>query len=1337
MAENEIPFEATLQDQSLTVGIDSIAEALSSLDEITVGVGNAMSEAFDRAEAAFSNAAETISGLSARLDETFRAAGLAAQALAQGTDEAAGAVGPLGVALDEAAGAAEASVAGLDGLEGAMRGVGDAAGLLNADVVDAVGGLADLGDAAATTGEEMNTLVDESDRVGSAFAMIAGAAGRGMAGLNALGSSMMTTDEETGRLAGGIGDFFITMAGFTVINDAVRGLEAFGDSAIYGNMRIERLQATLAALTGSKGAAQAIVDWSYAFGRSIPDTTEHLQQAIVTIASLGINVQQFMPYLATMAGVMGQDLPTAATAFLDAFETDRFFMLQRRLRVTKEELEAFGLAVDKHGKIIKDTLVPAFEALVKAKFPQGLSDIMGTLSGELSNMTDQMQQLGMAFGKPVFDAFEQILFGIIAYINANHDAIWSFATAVGDVLGGALQMVIPYLGQLVQFLQNNHEALAAVGAVIMGLLIGAVVVLGSALAGLVGVFTGTFAIATVIGSILSGLAMVFIHLYQTSEPLRQTVQQLWQALEQLGRAVGGVLLDAFHSLLGPLQGITGHLGDLFGHFDHAEGPINMFGRASRTAAGAAKDLGDRLEYVRGPLSGVIDFAQRVADHISHLANAISKGDYSGFTGAIDHIRSILQTLLPFAAAIGPAFLAGAGALQVFGFHAGSLRQFLTALHNVFQIITTVAGDLLTRFSMMGPLFQMIADALVPVIQFFIDLWTVLSGGGALTALMSAASAAANALWLLVAPMLPIIAAVVAVAAAVASVVIAFIYWWQTSEGFRNMLAGMLGLILSLGGVLMSSLKPAWEQIQSSLAQLRPVWDQLVAAFQQMQPLLIFIGTIIIGVLVVAFGLLFGVIKGVLSAIGPVIAGLIQMFTGVVQIVAGVITFIVTLVSGIFNIIKDIFTGDGASLAKDWDNLWHGLLNSLGTILTGIWNLISGFFGGLWGGISGLIGGFVSGVIDWFKNLADTLVGHSIIPDMILAIIKWIASLPGAVIGFITGMIATVITAILGWRDQAIHFVMDMVTGILQAAISLELEIIVTINRMVNMAIAAILHWRDEGIALVRILVSGFISLVLSLYSQATGLISSMVNAVVSFISGMVSRVVSFVVNMVNSFAGVFRGLIGTASGIASNIVSAIGGVIGGLAGSMARWASDAVAGFIGIFSGLVDKARQIASDAAAAIAGFLHHSKPDEGPMADDDKWMPDFVDMMAQGISGNKDKLTKAATDAASSMKQQLAASLNDTTLSAQVTNRIAGSAGSAGGSLAVVKDNGKGSGDTSVVVNMHLPDSFAAGFALLDGESRRNLAKQLSDSLSEEMARQTDRQMLVSNGYAGNSRS
>jgi hypothetical protein len=98
-------------------------------------------------------------------------------------------------------------------------------------------------------------------------------------------------------------------------------------------------------------------------------------------------------------------------------------------------------------------------------------------------------------------------------------------------------------------------------------------------------------------------------------------------------------------------------------------------------------------------------------------------------------------------------------------------------------------------------------------------------------------------------------------------------------------------------------------------------------------------------------------------------------TGVVQLVVGLIeTLIKTVIA--------IFTGN-----------WEAVLEPLNKIWTGIKNI----FGGLYNIVIGPIVEFVDGVIKWFTKLWDELVGHSIVPDMVNAIIDWFLSLPSKVL----------------------------------------------------------------------------------------------------------------------------------------------------------------------------------------------------------------------------------------------------------------------------------------------------------------------------------------------------
>lgn len=78
------------------------------------------------------------------------------------------------------------------------------------------------------------------------------------------------------------------------------------------------------------------------------------------------------------------------------------------------------------------------------------------------------------------------------------------------------------------------------------------------------------------------------------------------------------------------------------------------------------------------------------------------------------------------------------------------------------------------------------------------------------------------------------------------------------------------------------------------------------------------------------------------------------------------------------------------------------------------------------------------------------------------------------------------------------------------------------------------------------------------------------------------------------------------------------------------WGHDIIANFV---QGIKDKIAAVGSaakEAAGAVAKFLHHTTPDEGPLAGDDKWMPEmmqqFVDGITQGVPALRDAAQAAA---------------------------------------------------------------------------------------------------------------
>jgi hypothetical protein len=65
----------------------------------------------------------------------------------------------------------------------------------------------------------------------------------------------------------------------------------------------------------------------------------------------------------------------------------------------------------------------------------------------------------------------------------------------------------------------------------------------------------------------------------------------------------------------------------------------------------------------------------------------------------------------------------------------------------------------------------------------------------------------------------------------------------------------------------------------------------------------------------------------------------------------------------------------------------------------------------------IISNFIGGLIGWFQHLFDVLVGHSIIPDLINAVIKWFSSLPGTVGSQVHNMVTNVLNLVGGLKDS--------------------------------------------------------------------------------------------------------------------------------------------------------------------------------------------------------------------------------------------------------------------------------------------------------------------------------
>ena len=249
---------------------------------------------------------------------------------------------------------------------------------------------------------------------------------------------------------------------------------------------------------------------------------------------------------------------------------------------------------------------------------------------------------------------------------------------------------------------------------------------------------------------------------------------------------------------------------------------------------------------------------------------------------------------------------------------------------------------------------------------FPKLSTAISGIG--TALSGAATSIGGFVAGLTAPAwAAIAAAVVAVGSAIYFVVK---NWDELKQAAKDWFAENIGPKFEEIGKHFDKVKEAFEPLAIAIKNFfnSETWEAIKKVFET------------IGALVVALNT--GPLMGAIKAVAGAVENIIQIISGGLQMLAGGI-----------DILVGIFTLDGEKIVSGVKKIVDGTVEQ-------------------WKGLLGLpidiVKDFFTGIVDWFTELWDVLVGHSIVPDTINAIVKWFTSLPSKIFSsiekFATGIV---------------------------------------------------------------------------------------------------------------------------------------------------------------------------------------------------------------------------------------------------------------------------------------------------------------------------------------------
>lgn len=913
--------------------------------------------------------------------------------------------------LGAALGALKAGTAGLSGLDSVTRameslsGVQKLSGLSSAintlkklpDVVSSLdtAALDAFGVAMEKLGSKLGPLAADIDKVSRAFSSLPANVGKTVTAVNRMGQASRSAATAQKDMGDAVDSTSLNIA------TAVQNIQS-----MYGS-----IQWLVQAISGFVASA---VEWDgiqFRFGRAFGEDAEEVYQHVQKVSDvLMINQQEFMQYSGMLGSLlsgfgMTQEKVSTIAVGLTELSYDIWAAYNDRYKTLEEAFEAVRSAITGEIEPIRNAGIALTEASM-----QEYVDSLGMAHIRVQNLTEAQKSevryatmVNAAMNQGIVGTYAREMYTAEGAIRTLSQQLKGLAQGLGSLFIPILSAVIPWISAFVSVL---YDAVAAVAA-FFGIAFFKIS-WGKSSKGIDNVAKSAGGAGAALGGAadaakkLQDYTMGFDELNVIDPPdpssgggggggggglgegLDLDLETLWDesVFAQASKKVDELkqkILDFIEEWKAELIIIAGSLATL--------AIANLL-----TQMGEALQWGDKFLGVMSNIKKLASTALVITVSFAFMKAAFEK--FMGDEGSMwDYIAGLLiggaATWVLYSMWGPTGLVIGFGVMAVASLSAmieeGGLNGE-TALVGLTGLASAIAAVGIA-WKKLGPIFA--ESKIVNTIQ---ALFGAFKGSSAASSALTfmfptlskigvALSTAAKAVGAFVAGIsAPIWGTIAAIIAAVASAALFLARNWDEVK------AAAIAFFETNIVPKLEEIKGHWETIKDVLSPVTTAlkkagdWVKKLAKsfgewWKKAKPLetgLKAIGKAIefLGGLVVSF--VGGAIAGAFNQAVNFIENFIQIFSGLTQIVSGVVRVIVNL-----------FTGD---LMGAWE--------AVKQIGQGIADVFNGLYGMVVGGLTA----FWEGVVGWFKSLWDELVGHSIVPDTINAIVEWFLSLPEKILG---------------------------------------------------------------------------------------------------------------------------------------------------------------------------------------------------------------------------------------------------------------------------------------------------------------------------------------------------
>ena len=464
----------------------------------------------------------------------------------------------------------------------------------------------------------------------------------------------------------------------------------------------------------------------------------------------------------------------------------------------------------------------------------------------------------------------------------------------------------------------------------------------------------------------------------------------------------------------------------------------------------------------------------------------------------------------------------------------------------------------------------------------------------------------------------------------------------TFKIIADVLSAAVDIILGIVDVFIGIFTGDWDKAWTGIKEIfSGIWDAIVSALGGVMELLCNI-----------FGTNLEEVTAFWSDVWTNIKTFfVNIWNSITGFVSGVLNGIKTFFTNIWTAIKDFFVGIWTAIYNSVSEkielirfvittVWNAIYTTISTVLNAIWSVITT----VWQTIYDII----SPLLDAFKYLFETI--FKAIQILIGRAMDWvhekITAIWNAIVAFLTPIlegirdffqtiwnaISTTVSTVLDAIYNVIMTVWNAVSGFISSVLNAIWSVVSSIWNSISAHISAVLN--------------AIYSVVSSIWNAVSGFISGILNTIFATVANIWNNIKTTITNVMNAvkttvssiWDSVKNAVTQKITAIKDTIVNGFNAAVSfikGLASQAFQWGADIIDGIVGGIKNCIGKVSDAVRGVAGKIRSFLHFSVPDEGPLADFESWMPDFMQGLSDGINANASVVTDTLTNFANGVTE------------------------------------------------------------------------------------------------------